>query len=199
MLQYDIYRQVKPNETEDSVIYQEGKSADYFVMILEGRVTVKVGIEQLEFESGPFTCFGTHALIREMGTGDAQTATPSGIPSTPTANRLRVGSLGTVSDAIGFCPDYTVVASTELSYLTINRELYAAGRNATQIERSRQRAKMRGEGASVSFPSSPMLPRDDRFSALYLANSTESLATAHERRDSKRITFKDGEFFFLHW
>lgn len=133
---------------------------------------------------------------------DAQTATPSGIPSTPTANRLRVGSLGTVSDAIGFCPDYTVVASTELSYLTINRELYAAGRNATQIERSRQRAKMRGEGASVSFPSSPMLPRDDRFSALYLANSTESLATAHERRDSKRITFKDGEcffFFFLHW
>ncbi|KAI5746814.1 hypothetical protein M8J77_007683 [Diaphorina citri] len=193
MLQYDIYRQVKPNETEDSVIYQEGKSADYFVMILEGRVTVKVGIEQLEFESGPFTCFGTHALIREMGTGDAQTATPSGIPSTPTANRLRVGSLGTVSDAIGFCPDYTVVASTELSYLTINRELYAAGRNATQIERSRQRAKMRGEGASVSFPSSPMLPRDDRFSALYLANSTESLATAHERRDSKRITFKDEE------
>uniref|UniRef100_A0A8D8LJS2 Metal transporter CNNM4 n=1 Tax=Cacopsylla melanoneura TaxID=428564 RepID=A0A8D8LJS2_9HEMI len=158
MLQYDIYRRVKPNETEESIIYQEGKSADYFVMILEGRVTVKVGVEQLEFESGPFTCFGTHALIKEMGS----------------------------------VPDYTVIASSELTYLKINRDLYSAGLNASSIARARERAKQRGEDSAMSFPPSPDLPRDDRFSSLYQTTSYESIpAQERERQDStRRITFK---------
>jgi CRP-like cAMP-binding protein len=41
----------------------KGKAADYFVLILEGRVEVTVGKESLVFESGPFSHFGSSALL----------------------------------------------------------------------------------------------------------------------------------------
>lgn len=50
-------------------IYEQGKPADYFVLVLEGRVEVTVGQEQLLFECGPFTYFGTQALVQSVGVG----------------------------------------------------------------------------------------------------------------------------------
>jgi metal transporter CNNM len=47
----------------------QGKAVDYFVLILEGRVEVMVGKENMIFESGPFTYFGTQALIQNIGMG----------------------------------------------------------------------------------------------------------------------------------
>jgi metal transporter CNNM len=47
----------------------QGKATDYFVLILEGRVEVIVGKENMIFESGPFTYFGTQALIQNIGMG----------------------------------------------------------------------------------------------------------------------------------
>lgn len=52
------------------MIYEQGKSADYFVLILEGRVDVTVGTEALQFECGPFTYFGTQALLQNVGVGE---------------------------------------------------------------------------------------------------------------------------------
>lgn len=43
-------------------VAKKGKPADYFVLILEGRVEVTVGKESLVFESGPFSHFGSYAL-----------------------------------------------------------------------------------------------------------------------------------------
>lgn len=51
------------------IIYQQGKPVDFFVLILEGRVEVTVGKENLVFESGPFTYFGTQALVQTVGVG----------------------------------------------------------------------------------------------------------------------------------
>jgi len=53
-----------------SIIYQQGKPVDYFVLILEGRVEVTVGRENLVFESGPFTYFGSQALHQNIGIGE---------------------------------------------------------------------------------------------------------------------------------
>lgn len=47
----------------------QSKAVDYFVLILEGRVEVVVGKENMIFESGPFTYFGTQALIQNIGVG----------------------------------------------------------------------------------------------------------------------------------
>lgn len=47
----------------------QGKPADYFVLILEGRVQAEMGRENLVFESGPFTFFGTQSLNQNIGVG----------------------------------------------------------------------------------------------------------------------------------
>lgn len=71
LLNQDIYHHVrcKDKNGPQAVIYQQGKPVDYFVLILEGRVEVTVGQENLKFECGPFTYFGTQALVQNVGVG----------------------------------------------------------------------------------------------------------------------------------
>lgn len=75
LLKQDIIYHIKMKNREKSrndpltVIYQQGKPVDYFVLILEGRVEVTVGRENMMFESGPFTYFGTQALTANIGVG----------------------------------------------------------------------------------------------------------------------------------
>lgn len=76
LLKQDIIYHIKVKSREKArndpgaVIYQQGKAVDYFVLILEGRVEVTVGKENMMFESGPFTCFGCQALIVNVGIGN---------------------------------------------------------------------------------------------------------------------------------
>uniref|UniRef100_A0A1B0GLB6 Metal transporter cnnm2 n=1 Tax=Lutzomyia longipalpis TaxID=7200 RepID=A0A1B0GLB6_LUTLO len=71
LLNQDIINHIKCKGKERSdpsmLIYQQGKPVDFFVLILEGRVEVTVGKENLVFESGPFTYFGTQALVQNVG------------------------------------------------------------------------------------------------------------------------------------
>ena len=52
-------------ERIDVFLYQKGKPCDYFSLILQGRVEVTVGDENIVFEGGPFTVFGVKALTCE--------------------------------------------------------------------------------------------------------------------------------------
>lgn len=74
LLNQDVIHQIrsKGKEKDDPslIIYQQGKPVDYFVLILEGRVEVTVGREGLLFESGPFTYFGTQALVQNVSVGE---------------------------------------------------------------------------------------------------------------------------------
>lgn len=47
----------------ENVLYRSGKPTDCFIMILQGRVEVEFGKENLSFEGGPFAYFGVNALI----------------------------------------------------------------------------------------------------------------------------------------
>lgn len=64
LLNLEIFRDIKFKKdksrmTDDDVtIIHKGKPIDYFVLIVEGRVEVNIGREELVFESGPFTYFG---------------------------------------------------------------------------------------------------------------------------------------------
>ncbi|KAL3173637.1 hypothetical protein MRX96_041458 [Rhipicephalus microplus] len=49
-------------------IFDAGKLCDYFTVVLEGRVRVTVGKENLVFEAGPFSYFGLPVLTSERGT-----------------------------------------------------------------------------------------------------------------------------------
>lgn len=72
LLRQDIYFHIKKKDKKDlsTYIYQQGKPVDFFVMILEGRVEVTVGKENLVFEGGPFTYFGLQALMANVQAGE---------------------------------------------------------------------------------------------------------------------------------
>ncbi|XP_025407320.1 metal transporter CNNM4 isoform X2 [Sipha flava] len=146
LLKQDVIFHIKMKDKERfksdpaSVIYQQGKPVDYFVLILEGRVEVTVGRENLVFESGPFTYFGSQALHQNIGIGESP---PSGSnPTMATSNVNNMGSIQSVNiDAMlryTFVPDYTVRAVTEVMYLRVKRSFYMAAKRATLMERSKK-------------------------------------------------------------
>ncbi|XP_004927345.2 unextended protein [Bombyx mori] len=131
LLKQDVIQHIKLKGDEDKndikrFVYQEGKPVDYFVLILEGRVEVTVGRENLVFEAGPFTYFGVQALTQNVGLAEAPA------PST-------LGSLQNLNmDSMlrhTFVPDYSVKAIAELYYLTIKRSMYLAAKRATLMEK----------------------------------------------------------------
>ncbi|XP_066246093.1 unextended protein [Euwallacea similis] len=133
LLKQDIVNHIKKNKEwrndPANVIYSQGKAVDFFVIILEGRVEVTVGKENLVFEGGPFTYFGTQALVQTVGIESP--AAPAGMGS---LESLNIDSMLRHT----FIPDYTVRASTEVLYLKIKRSLYLAAKRATLMEKSKR-------------------------------------------------------------
>ncbi|KAH1005171.1 hypothetical protein HUJ04_006205 [Dendroctonus ponderosae] len=133
LLKQDIVCHIKKNKEwrndPVTVIYSQGKAVDYFVIILEGRVEVTVGKENLVFEGGPFTYFGTQSLVQTVGIESP--AAPAGMGS---LESLNIDSMLRHT----FIPDYTVRASTEVMYLRIKRSLYLAAKRATLMEKSKR-------------------------------------------------------------
>lgn len=138
LLNQDVVRHIKfkgKDKNDPSLlIYTQGKAADYFVLILEGRVEVQIGHEGFVFESGPFTYFGIQALVPNMGTG---------VESPPQLQTQQImGSLQSLNmDALlrhTFIPDYSVKAVAETSYIVVKRPLYLAAKRATLMERKQK-------------------------------------------------------------
>ena len=48
------------------MLYERGRSCDYFILILQGRVLITIGSENMHFEGGPFMYFGIQAFAGEM-------------------------------------------------------------------------------------------------------------------------------------
>lgn len=73
LLNQDVFHNIKTKgkskEDQSLFIFTQGKAVDFFVLILEGRVEVTIGKEALMFESGPFTYFGTQALVPNVVIG----------------------------------------------------------------------------------------------------------------------------------
>lgn len=133
LLKQDVVFQIKCKGKDKNdpslVIFEQGKPADYFVLILEGRVEVTVGIDGLTFECGPFTFFGSDALVQNIG----------GVEPKDNNNRNSVHSLNL--NAIlkhTFEPDYSVKAIKDVLYIVIKRNLYMAAVRATLMERSQK-------------------------------------------------------------
>ncbi|XP_043968029.1 metal transporter CNNM4 isoform X2 [Gambusia affinis] len=62
----DVIQEIKFNENDKRshchYIYQRGKAIDYFILILQGRVEVEAGNENMKFEAGAFSYYGVMAL-----------------------------------------------------------------------------------------------------------------------------------------
>ncbi|CAL8340331.1 unnamed protein product [Arctogadus glacialis] len=62
----DVIQEVKFNDSDKRsphhFVYQRGRPVDYFILILQGRVEVEAGHENMKFETGPFSFYGVMAL-----------------------------------------------------------------------------------------------------------------------------------------
>ncbi|XP_078669078.1 metal transporter CNNM4-like isoform X8 [Branchiostoma floridae x Branchiostoma belcheri] len=118
MLQQDVVVDLKVKvEQKDSTsnnIYTNGKPADYFVLILQGRVEVRAGKEGLTYETGPFTHFGEAAIVASERETSPKSAAcvhkqqqQQSAPSTTTNNNKP--SPGSVSGQSNTTPQHQVV------------------------------------------------------------------------------------------
>ncbi|XP_026313925.1 metal transporter CNNM2-like [Hyposmocoma kahamanoa] len=130
LLRQDVIHHIKlkgkTKKDPSTYVYHQGKPVDYFVLILEGRVEVTVGRENLVFEAGPFTYFGVQALTQNVGV--AESPTPSAMGS---LQNINMDSMLRHT----FVPDYSVRAITDTFYLTVKRSLYLAAKRATLMEK----------------------------------------------------------------
>ncbi|KAH8400558.1 hypothetical protein KR222_006666, partial [Zaprionus bogoriensis] len=130
LLNQDVFHSIKSkgkNKDDASLfIFTQGKAVDFFVLILEGRVEVTIGREGLLFDSGPFTYFGTQALVQNV------------VIDSPT----QMGSMQSLNMDSKirqtFVPDYSVRAATDVIYIAIKRSLYLTAKKATLLEKSRK-------------------------------------------------------------
>ncbi|KAG4076902.1 hypothetical protein HA402_015889 [Bradysia odoriphaga] len=129
LLKQDVIFQIKckgKDKHDDSlIIFEQGKPVDYFVLILEGHVEVTVGIENLTFECGPFTFFGSDALAQNIGSVESRKSIRGSIKSLNLNAKLKHS----------FEPDYTVKAIKDVMYIAIKRSLYLVAVRATLMER----------------------------------------------------------------
>lgn len=167
LLSQDIFHHIKLKSKEKSpqsiMIYEQGKPADYFVLILEGRVEVTVGQEQLLFECGPFTYFGKQALVQSVGVAESP--------------QQAKGSLQSLNlDAVmhqTFVPDYSVRANTDVFYVAIKRTLYLAAKRATLMERSKRFGSEMSSNEPIDYEVEKLLhslDEDDRSVSVHTNN-----------------------------
>ncbi|CAL8077511.1 unnamed protein product [Orchesella dallaii] len=132
LLKQSIYFHIKIKNKDtmstdaSTILYERGKPADYFIMILEGKVYAEIGKENLIFESGPFSYFGTNSL----------SLTSTGDVSLPLEFRKSSPDTSLQSITAVYIPDYNVRAVTDLTYVKISRSMYIAAKQATVFEKS---------------------------------------------------------------
>ncbi|XP_078589016.1 metal transporter CNNM4-like isoform X13 [Branchiostoma floridae x Branchiostoma japonicum] len=159
----DLKLKVEQKDSTSNNIYTNGKPADYFVLILQGRVEVRAGKEGLTYETGPFTHFGEAAIVaseRETSPKSAaclrkQQQQQQSAPSTTNNNKPSPGTVSgqsnttpqhqgivnqpqigiSSSQSLVYVPDYSVRAVTDVQYIRIRRAHYMAARQATLLER----------------------------------------------------------------
>ncbi|XP_053573793.1 metal transporter CNNM4 isoform X2 [Bombina bombina] len=77
LLKYpDVVQELHFNENDkkapEHYLYQRNKMADYFILILQGKVEVEAGKENMKFESGAFSYYGVMAMSAPSTAGPSR-------------------------------------------------------------------------------------------------------------------------------
>jgi len=138
-----------------SRLYKKGEPSDKFILILEGRAIVTIGQNEMNFEAGPWHCFGTELLDKLVQMVDqppqrSQQQTPQ---QKAPATRSSQGALvhlpiasGSISagappefDAkkVTFVPDFSAVIRDDCTYLEINAQTFLLAYKSTLINKNK--------------------------------------------------------------
>nr|XP_056702405.1 metal transporter CNNM4-like [Euleptes europaea] len=103
-------------------LYQRNKVADYFILILQGRVEVEACQENMKFENGPFSYFGVMALgqsclpcLSDIRSGNLSHLGSSSLHD----HHAATSSVSQIlpASSLPYLADFTVHALTDLTYI----------------------------------------------------------------------------------
>ncbi|XP_060763395.1 metal transporter CNNM4 [Neoarius graeffei] len=165
----DVIQEIKFNENDKRsphhYVYQRGKAVDYFVLILQGRVEVEAGNENMKFETGPFSYYGVMALNSTL-----EFRSPSHISGLNRSASLNypdrsesqsINGSNTqlnISPSAQYIPDFNVRALTDLQIVKVTRSQYQNGLMASRLDNSPQSpdsGQMRVENSTPAVSQSP--------------------------------------------
>ncbi|XP_058051031.1 metal transporter CNNM4-like [Ahaetulla prasina] len=119
-------------ESPHHYLYQRNKMADYFILILQGKVEVEACKENMKFENGPFSYYGFMALGPSTPAGlDASSVARLNSISRKSYEQMSSAYISSISTnqvlpstSLQFMADFTVRALTDLLYIKITQEQY---------------------------------------------------------------------------
>ncbi|XP_056669050.1 metal transporter CNNM4 isoform X2 [Monodelphis domestica] len=132
----------KRRRSARNYLYMRNKVTDYFVLILQGKVEVEAGKENMKFETGPFSYYGTMALTSPHLSDRAIASYPSSLSRSTSLNYPdRTDGYffpqPTTSTFINqYVSDFSVRALTDLQYIKITRQQYQNGLMASKMDTS---------------------------------------------------------------
>ncbi|KAG8440941.1 hypothetical protein GDO86_006614 [Hymenochirus boettgeri] len=189
LLKYpDVVQELRFNEEEkkaqDHFLYQRNKIADYFILILQGKVEVEAGKENMKFESGAFSYYGVMALSTPLA---ADLRSPSHMSSLNRSTSLSYhersdsisstisGSNTQLSVQAQYTADFSVRAIGDLQYIKITREQYQGALMSSRLDSSPQSPEggTRKPDSTLSERSEAL--EDETTSLLNQRNSQHSL------------------------
>ncbi|XP_031143659.1 metal transporter CNNM4 isoform X2 [Sander lucioperca] len=162
----DVIQELKFNENDkrspQHFIYQRGKPVDYFVLILQGRVEVEAGNENMKFETGPFSYYGVMALSSPSlefrspshGANLNRSASLSCAERPPESGSVGGSITQIPGTPFQYIPDFCVRALTDLQFVKITRAQYQNGLLASRLDSTPQSP----EGSHTRLDMSVSLP-----------------------------------------
>ncbi|XP_005720055.1 metal transporter CNNM4-like isoform X2 [Pundamilia nyererei] len=162
----DVIQELKFNENDkrspQHFLYQRGKPVDYFVLILQGRVEVEAGNENMKFETGPFSYYGVMALSTPTmeflspshGGNLNRSASLSCTERAPESGSVCGSNTQIPGTPFQYIPDFCVRALSDLQFVKITRPQYQNGLLASRLDSTPQSP----EGSHTRLDTSVSLP-----------------------------------------
>lgn len=115
LLQQDIIFQVSREECTDNniTLYKEGTPANYFTLVLEGRLSVAIGKDNMTFDARAFSHFGERVLLEAISSSNTSST----------------------AEAAAYIPDFTLNPVSDCLILIITRRRYLAAYHSSQLEK----------------------------------------------------------------
>ncbi|XP_029366623.1 metal transporter CNNM4 isoform X2 [Echeneis naucrates] len=187
----DVIQEIKFNDTDKRsphhYVYQRGKPVDYFVLILQGRVEVEAGNENMKFETGPFSFYGVMALTLSPTfrspshlSGLNRTASLSGTDRTECLSIS--GSNSQLNNSVPlqqYTPDFYVRALSDLQFVKITRAQYQNGLIASRLDSTPQSPESGNNTTRLDQTTPPATTNGPDETTLLLLNEQNSPHTAN--------------------
>ncbi|XP_063304670.1 metal transporter CNNM4 isoform X1 [Pelobates fuscus] len=189
LLKYpDVVQELHFNENDkkasEHYLYQRNKIADYFILVLQGKVEVEAGKENMKFESGAFSYYGVMAISSPPTIPDLRSPSHMGSLNRSTSlshersdsiSSTISGSNTQLSTQVQYMADFSVRAVSDLQYVKITREQYQGALLSSRLDSSPQSPEGGTRKPDGTLSDRSEVLEDETTSLLNQRNSQHSL------------------------